>query len=535
MTASIGYALGIGSGLDIKGLVDGLSAAARGPKDALFTRREQANAARVSALGEISAAIDSFASALSSLIGGGSLYSQPSVSDASLIGASALPGARLAGLSAQIEVVQLAQGQTSHSAPLAARTAPVGEGRLVLASARGSFDIAIGPGNDSLEGLARAINDAGAGVRATILTDAGGARLVLKGETGAAQAFSLSVAEGEGSGIERFASGPGGLAEALAAQDAVLRVDGVEVRRSANSMDDLLPGVRLDLKRAAPGSVVTLGVSRPTAAIEQTVRDFVEAYNEIAALLAKAAAPGAAGEAGPLRGDIGLKEMQRQLAALPSAVLATGGTGPATLAEIGVRTNRDGTLGINAGQLRDALLRDPDGVEALFNPTQRSSSPFVAIASAMGRVKPGTYRLTDLVPGADGTSASGRIDGLTMLAAGSSLVAPSGSRAVGLIVRLAAGAPADATITVDPGLGGALQAIRDSLRARSGAFAATGDRLAQEAKAIATDREAHERRAGQYYNQLLQTFTAMERQVSAAKATQSYLEQQIKVWSADRR
>ena len=104
---SIGYQLGIGSGLDIKSLVDNLAAAAKSPKEAQLVKREEANAARVSQLAQVSQGIDSFASALASLVSGGTLYSQPSLSDSSVLSASAIRGARLAGLPASIEVTLL--------------------------------------------------------------------------------------------------------------------------------------------------------------------------------------------------------------------------------------------------------------------------------------------------------------------------------------------------------------------------------------------------------------------------------------------
>jgi flagellar hook-associated protein 2 len=531
-TSSIGYQLGIGSGLDIKSLVDDLAAAAKAPKDALLTKREEANAAKISTLGQVAGAIDSFASALSSLISGGSLFSQPSVSDSSVFTASALPGARLGGLAASVEVVQLAQAQTLSSATLAARTDPVGQGTLTLTVGAETFDIAITAANDNLDGLAKAINDAASGVKASVVTDAAGARLVLKGATGEAGAFSLS-ANGAATGLERFAFGDGvtgGMTQAQVAQDAIVRVDGVEVKRPANSFGDLIEGVQIDLKRAVPGQIVSVGVTRPTDAIGQAVQDFVAAYNELMGMIREATAPGAAGEGGALRGDLGVREMQRQLSQLPTMVLASQGDGPHTLAEIGVRTNRDGTLGIDAARLQTALSEDPDGVEALFNPSQFSSSPFLTIKNAVGKVKPGTYTITDVVPAAGGNPATGKVNGLPMTSVGVNLVGTAASGSTGLILGVS-GAVASATITVDAGLGGALQAIRDALRAANGPFAGSQERLDAEAEKIADDREALETRSEKYYNQLLNTFTNMERQVSAFKATQSYLEQQIEMWT----
>ncbi|MDQ8757153.1 flagellar filament capping protein FliD [Sphingosinicella sp. LHD-64] len=527
-TSSIGFQLGIGSGLDVKSLVEDLAAAAKGPKEALLKKREDANAAKVSTLASVSNAIDSFASALTSLISGGTLYSQPSVSNTNIFTASALPGSRIGGLSASITVEQLAQAQTLSSASLAARTAPVGEGTLTLTVGGASHDITIDASNNSLDGLAKAINDKNTGVKASVVTDASGARLVLKGATGAANAFTLTVPGGTTSGLERFASA--GMTVAQSAQDAILNMDGVTVTRASNSFSDLIEGVQIDLKQASPGTLVSVGVSRPTAAITQGVQDFVAAYNELMGMIAEATAAGVEGDGGALRGDLGVREMQRQLRQISTMTLSSSGAGPKTLAEIGVRTNRDGTLSVDAVRLQEMLANDPDGVEALFNPTQSSSSPFVTIKSGIGKVKPGTYTITDIVPASGDTPASGKINGVAMTGIGGNLVAPAGSDAVGLILGVS-GTVSSVTITIDPGLGGALQGIRDSLRARSGPFAGTEERLSAEAKKIAEDRETLETRSEKYYNQLLTTFTNMERQVSSFKATQSYLDQQIKMWT----
>ena len=535
-TTSIGYALGIGSGIDIRALVNDLAAATKGPREALIVKRETANAAKVSSLAELSSAIDTFSTALSSLMSGGTLFAQPSVSDSTIFGASAIAGQRLGALSSELEVVQLAKAQTLESVALASRTTAVGQGELTLTTSTGSFALTIDAANDSLDGLAETINAAATGVKASVVVDTNGARLVLKGATGEAEDFTLSVPGGTASGLERFAFDPlvtGGMTLAQAAQDAIVELDGVEVKRSTNSFSDLIDGIQIDLKKAAPGTIVSLGVTRPTAAITQGVNDFVAAYNEVMTMIATATAAGVSGEGGPLRSDIGVREMQRQMRELPTKALVNQGTGPRTLAEIGVRTNRDGTLSVDAGKLETVLASDPEGVEALFNPTQYSSHSGLVIKSVVGRIKPGVYTVTDLVPAAGGVSASGKIDGIAATGVGGNIVAPSGSAALGLI--LGVNAPvASATITIEFGLGGALKSVRDSLLGSKGPFASAQERLAGEADDIADDRMALESRSEKYYNQLLATFTAMERQVSAFKATQSYLEQQVKMWSNDR-
>ncbi|MDX3885716.1 MULTISPECIES: flagellar filament capping protein FliD [Sphingomonas] len=528
---SIASTLGVGSGIDTATLVEQLAAASKKPKEDLIAKREEANSAKISALGNISSAIDSFASALSSLISGGSLFTQATSSDTGVVAASALAGSRIGNLSVQMEVRQLAAAQSIASGSYAGATSPIGQGQMTLTTAKGSFAITVDAANDSLAGLARAINAAGAGVTASVIQDTTGSRLVIKGATGAAQAFSLSVDPSADAGLQAFAfdpasydaGNPSGMSLAQAAQDAIVRVDGVEVTRTSNSFSDLVPGVKIDLRKAAAGTVITIGSSRPTAAISQAVSDFVAAYNELKSMLDAATAAGA----GALRGDVGLREMQRQLAKLPTTVLSSAG-GPATLAEIGVRTQRDGTLAVDGARLASILASDPDGVEALFNPGQTASSPLIRIVSPYGAVKPGTYTVSDLVAG---DPASGKIEGFLGVVSGSQLSSSIAAKSKGLVIE-PLGNLAEGTITVDLGLGGALQAIRDALRASGGPLATTQARLATESKTIAKDREKMETRESAYHDQLVRQFTAMDSRVAAFKATQSYLDQQIKMWTS---
>lgn len=533
MVTSIAASLGIGSGIDTKALIEGLAAATKAPKEALIVKRETANAAKISALAEASNAIDSFAAALSSLISGGTLSSQPSVSDTTILSAVALAGANLDGLAAEIQVDQLAQAQSLVSADFLTAADAVGMGDLTITTATGSFTVTVDGTNNSLTGLATAINGTNSGVTATVLTESGRARLVLKSGTGEERAFTLSVPGGTVSGLERFAYDPliaGGMTRAQEAKDAIVRVDGVQVKRSSNNINDLIAGVQIDLKRAAPGSIVSIGVTKPTAAIKQGVGDFVAAYNELHKILAEATAgpKSGAGSGGPLYGDLSMRAMQRQLAGLTSTILNTSG-GPQTLAEIGVATARDGTLSVNEARLQAAIDADPVGVEALFNPRQYSSDPNITIFNKMGAVKPGTYTLTGLVPDS-GAGASGMINGVAGISSGPHVIAAANSGAVGLVVEVL-NPVASATVTVDAGIGGALKSIRDALRASSGPIASSQSQFETEGKSIARDRASMEKRAEVYYNQLVKSFTAMDLYLLQTKATQSYLDQQIAAWN----
>lgn len=533
VTAGIANSLGIGSGIDTASLIDQLSTASRAPKDAALKAKEDLNTAQISSIGQASSAISGFSSALTSLIGGGTLFTQPTVSDNTVLNATALPGARIGTLSTQLEVRQLAQAQSLVSTNLTDVNAAVGKGTITLTTKTGSFPVTIDDTNNNLIGMARAINLANSGVTASIVEDANGARLTLKGGSGAAQAFTLAVDPSAEAGLSRFSYDPntsGGMTRAQQAQDALLKLDGVDVSRSTNSISDLIDGVKLDLKTAKPGTSVALGASQPTDAIKQAVTDFVDTYNALKSTLDElTAAKTGTTPAGPLHSDTGIRMLRQQLQRLTATTLASGGA-YSTLAEIGVSTQRDGMLTVDSTRLDAALSNDPDSVEAMFNPGQTSDNPLVKITSAYGRAKPGTYTVTNLVPGDAITPATGNIAGQPGLSAADRLVASVTSSAAGLVI--APQAPvASATITVDLGLGGALKAISDLLTSSTGPFTSSTTRLKAATTELADDRAKMEDRETKYHDQLVQQFSVMNSRVSAIKATQDYLTQQVALWT----
>ena len=416
--SSIATTLGIGSGLDISGLVTQLAAAQKAPQQQLITTRDTANKAQVSALAGITGGIDSFATALNTLISGGSLFTQPTSSNTAAIGVSAIAGGRIAGLSANLQVNQLAQGQTLTSAAVADAGAAIGEGGMTLVTANGTFHLTVGGTNDSLTGLAGAINAAGAGITANVLNDGGGSRLVLKGATGAGASFTLTADQGADPGLAAYTydGGGGGLTKVQSAQDASMVLDGVTVTRGSNSLADVIPGVQLTLKATTTGPVA-IGASVPTDAIAQAVSDFAASYNAFRATLDTDTASGLnGGTAGPFVGDPTIRAMVTKLGGLASTPLVTSGA-VLSLADIGVSTGQDGKLSVDASRLNAVLAAHPDDVEALFNPTQSSSNPEVRITSPMGKVAPGSYALTGLVKG---PPPSGQINGQDLIAAGPS-------------------------------------------------------------------------------------------------------------------
>lgn len=379
MTSSIVNALGAGSGIDTTALVRDLAAASRAPKIDRLDGLARTNQARISAVAQLKSNIESFASSLESVVNGGSLSTRPTVSDETVIAATSVAGRQLFDQSSEIKVQSLARAQTAYSATIANATNPIGQGSLTLRVGTTDHVITIGSGNDSLAGLASAINASGSGVTANLVNDTGGARLVLKGQSGTANSFTLTPDAGADPGLSLFGTS-GGLTPGQPAQDAVFSVDGVNYTRSTNTIADVIPGVSLTLKKESPTNAITVGTQRSTETLRQTVADFVSVFNDVRRSVARAR------EAG---NDQGLRLLDQQLAALVGKQLSSDSQ-IKSLSDIGVTTNRDGSVTLNAARLTAVLRDNPQQVEALFIPVRdgtRNATTDPGLSASLNAIK----------------------------------------------------------------------------------------------------------------------------------------------------
>lgn len=545
---SINSTLGVGSGIDTKALVDNLIAAQFDTKTKQLSAKNDTLTAQISAISALKSGINTFSTSLNSLLSGGTLRTQPISSDSSILTAKALPGSSLGNISSEIEVQQLASSQLVTSGAYASKAAVVGSGSLTFTFGNATFDgnsmtgfaadsartpvtINIADGNNTLAGIAQAINAANMGVTASVVSDANGASLSIKGASGQAQAFRIDATETPGAeGLASLAYNPSstGLNVVRKAADAVLVVDGITTTRASNNITDLIPGAEIDLAKAQIGTKVTLTPSRPTDAITQAVGDFVSAYNELKGLLTA----DTDAKTGVLNNDPQVRAMATQLSTLTSTkLLADAPAGaPKTLAEIGVSTNRDGTLSLNADKLTAALKNYPDAVEEMFNPQQTVDSPFLAITSAQGATAAGVYTVSNVVARTPGQSGSGTIAGMAGVPIGDLLNASRGSAASGLTLRVS-GNVTSATVKIDLGIGQMMANLANSITDKKTGLGVAVDRYTRLQSDLADQQDKISTDSDKMRDSLTQQFATMDARVAAYKATQSFLDQQIKTWT----
>lgn len=360
-----------------------MAALAEGLAQAQFANRIDRNTARselverqISEAANLKSMIQQLANGVGDRVRGGDLSTQPLIANAAI--AQVTRGTTSGKGTYSLEVTRLAAAQTLSSPAFAAASAPTGSGSLTIrfgTVSGGSFNedanqapatITI-PSGATLADVAAAINAANAGVSAYVASGTGGAHLMLKGSEGAANGFVIEASETPGEeGLAALAWSPATAPERLlaGAGDAAFKLDGLAMGSRSNTIADVAPGLSLTLTGTNSGQPTTIRFSDPTAAVSSFMQDLTAALNELIGELNKDVDP----QSGDLARDAGARSLRKALSQLAGAVIMPGATtgDPATLADLGLATNRDGTFRLDGARLSAALKAAPSGVAAMF-------------------------------------------------------------------------------------------------------------------------------------------------------------------------
>ena len=182
--------------------------------------------------------------------------------------------------------------------------------------------------------MAQAINQLGAPVTATIISDGTQSYLELNnqwhqlpGRLGPEQRPPVSEAD------HRHRAGQSvlGLSVIQPATNSALTVDGLPITETTNSISDVIPGVTINLS-STESAPETLALSTNTSDTTQNLQSFVSAYNTLNSALqaqlnppATTNASGAVGaQPAPLSGDAAVMGLEQQLQQILTTTLSTG-------------------------------------------------------------------------------------------------------------------------------------------------------------------------------------------------------------------
>jgi flagellar hook-associated protein 2 len=149
------------------------------------------------------------------------------------------------------------------------------------------------------------------------------------------------------------------------AANAGLKVDGLDIERKSNSVSDVIPGVTLNLK-ALTAAEETLVVSNNVEGTKTNLTKFVDAYNAILKIVqGQLATSAGVDRSTTLGGDPTVRSLQANLQKLITTKVGTGNI--RTLADVGIKSGRDGTLSLDTATMTKAIAADANAVNQLFS------------------------------------------------------------------------------------------------------------------------------------------------------------------------
>jgi flagellar hook-associated protein 2 len=362
---------GIGSGLDIEGLVSKLVSAEGQPVSLRLNRKDAELKADLSAFGSLKGALSAFQTSVQGLKDVSAFQAHTATSSNTDLFTVTANGSAVAG-SFSIKVEQLAQSAKMRSGDFSSDTALPGAGMLTIGLGAASFTISVAS-DTTLAGVRDAINQASdnPGIKATIIKVDSGSQLVLTSDkVGAANVISIGATDtdaADGNDLTRLSTAS--LTSIQTASDAIIYIDGQKVTRAGNSFSDVISGVTISLKKADPLKTETLSIDLDKASAQSKVNDFIKAYNSLVSTMSSLSSYNAqTKQGGPLLGDSILRAVQNQIRqALSNPV--QGMTGVSTLTEIGIKTNKSGVLELDATKLDSVIASSFDAISKLFAST----------------------------------------------------------------------------------------------------------------------------------------------------------------------
>ncbi|MGE5468377.1 MAG: flagellar filament capping protein FliD [Ignavibacteria bacterium] len=383
---------GIGSGIDVSGIVSKLMAVEQQPLKLLDTK-EASYQSKLTAFGTLKGAFASVQTAADAL-NSSTLFKSMSAtaSNTNVLSASANTAATAGSYS--IDVVARAQGETIASQNFTSLTDKIGtaDGQLKIElgtfsggafspdAAKTPVTINVSQANSSLSSIRDAINKANAGVTARIV-DVGGGNyklLISSNSTGANTSLRITAQDDTGTplaadntGLAKLNFDPTAAAGSgneytvtMTAQDAHIKVNNLDIYRTANTISDVITGVTFTLQDTGTS---TLAVAKDTSGLGSALDAFVKAYNTAAQQVRDLSAYDSKTKTGAvLTGDSTARTLSSALTDLLNLSLHTQSTNVSSLTDLGITVQRDGSLQFNQSALASALSSDSTAVSQLI-------------------------------------------------------------------------------------------------------------------------------------------------------------------------
>lgn len=530
---------GIGSGLDVKGMVDAMVKADIAHVQSRHDKKLNSVNADISALGQLKSGLANLQTTLANLSNISQFYGMKnSISEPGYFSAKvtdqATPGVY------QIQVQALAQSQSLTSTYFTNNAASTGSGSLTvnfgtysndsntftLNSEASSITVSIEPGCDSLAAVCDAINAAHAEVSACIVQDSVGSRLNLtSSQTGVNYAMQITgdlVALNYDPTTNNTA-----LTQTMSAQNSSVLINGITVNQFSNQLDNVLPGISLSLKQTNPEQPISLTVENNQDQLTSSVLDFVKKYNECMTFLNNVTKFNQeTKQAGYFQGDAQIKSLKLNLYQTVANFSSTSATTGELLRlkDIGINTTKTALLEIDMETFNTAVSENYSSIGALFAKSVIATDPGIQMNSVDTTVNAGAYDviLSELIPG---SSISGSIGNLPATSSNGVTLTGSGRLGSLSINVLAGNAGARGQILVNDGVAVLMNNILDKYIGKDGEFEHRDQYLNQESSQLSKTQEQIDKRSLILEGKYLKKWNAVDLFISKLQDTSSMLTQ----------
>ncbi|MEE2695427.1 MAG: flagellar filament capping protein FliD [Pseudomonadota bacterium] len=537
--------LGVGSGIDTTKLVKALvEAETEGPKEDL-AKKEEAFKATISAFASIKNNLKIFNENLEIIQNNNSLGYQGSTSDKTVATFTVNGNESSTAVNSSLTVSTLATAHTLTGPSLASTSATVGARTIAISFGTWSADPTQGGGQSftsngqntisvtatsstTLAQLRDMINNAATDsdndgqkdALATIIYDGSNYMLALKSEFGAANEMKITDNHASAPVYAYDTTDGAQLTQRVAGINSSFTVDGISMTRSSNRVDDLYSGMTLELLSTS-GTAINIKSEVDLASARESIESFVVTYNEVYNSLNSLREKDPNNEeSGKLAGDSLLRGIMSQMRSSNSTAIAGYSGGPYYMSNLGVKTNRDGTLSFaDPTMLERTFKYNSESLRSFFKDQIVSDNPNIIPLRYNKDTTPGSYAVVN-------NSGTATVGGVSTSASGTTYTVASGAPE-GIMLTINASTTSG---TVHYGRSFITQ-LQDKLETYikwNGLIESKLEGQNQRLREIGNKREALDDRIAKLYQRYHVQYSSMESTIAGLKETGSLLENAFK-------
>jgi len=532
-----------GSGIDLKSLVTGLVNAETSVAQSQITKKVENTNLSISSFGNLSSKMNTLSTDLTNLE---KINARASTSSNSGVVLTVTDEANAVDINSSIVVSTLAKGQAvsfdltnngfsnafSNSSSRTASSS-IDQGTMVFTLGSTATTITINSTNNTLQGLVDEVNKI-TGVQATLIaTDGSGSlSLSIRSETGANNSFSISSGSGDLSAFNTGDYSNAWVTRQTTAADASFTVDGVTVTRSSNTITDLFAGHTINLTAADSSTAIEVTSSLATTDARARMQSFIDSINTVKKFLKTETQRGLNGaEPGSLAGDVTAAAILRELSGLTTTPITGYGSTDYYLANLGVRTERDGTLSLDTSAFDKAVLADPTVADIVFSSKYSATDANLSVSGLTNYPpEPGSYSFSYTSGGSTGTLDSNSITPLTNGNSQKVFTGTSGN-SKNLSVTLLSETDTSGTVRFGRSLIDTLQAYIETLTSSSGTIKTRTNTLTADLATYADDQADLDEKIEALTNDYNTKFGSMEAMVTQLNKTGEYLTSMMDAWN----